>query len=170
MVYEPTETSPEVTTIAGFLAGYSGPTREAYTLDLRQSVRWCHEHRIRLFEVARTHIEIYARRLEDDSKAPATIGRRLSTLAVFPVRNRRGVLDHSPAVRVQRPKLDNESYTAGLDRNELGGFLVQAGLSGADIGDRGLERRHRTLVVHRGVRCSSVRPDVPVVVQRVSRV
>lgn len=168
MVYQPTETSPKVTTIAGFLAGYSGPTREAYTLDLRQFVRWCREHRIRLFEVARTYIEIYARRL-DDSKAPATIARRLSTLAVFPVRNPRGARPLAGGA-LQRPKLDYESHTAGLDRNELGGLLVPAGLLGADIGDRELERRHHTLVGHRGVRCSSVRPDVPVVVQRVSRV
>lgn len=35
VAYEPTETSTEVVTIAGFLAGYSGRTREAYTLDLR---------------------------------------------------------------------------------------------------------------------------------------
>jgi hypothetical protein len=27
--------------LAGFLAGYSGLTREAYTLDLRQYVAWC---------------------------------------------------------------------------------------------------------------------------------
>ena len=41
MLYEPIETSPEVTTAAGFLAGYSGRTREAYILDLRQFIRWC---------------------------------------------------------------------------------------------------------------------------------
>ena len=42
VLYEQTETSPEVVTIAGFLAGYSGRTREAYTLDLRQFLRWDH--------------------------------------------------------------------------------------------------------------------------------
>jgi hypothetical protein len=30
--------------LAGFLAGYSGLTRDAYTLDLRQCVAWCTEH------------------------------------------------------------------------------------------------------------------------------
>jgi hypothetical protein len=29
--------------LAGFLAGYSGLTRDAYTLDLRQYVAWCTE-------------------------------------------------------------------------------------------------------------------------------
>jgi hypothetical protein len=56
VLYEPTETSAEVVTVAGFLAGYSGRTREAYTLDLRQFIRWCDEHRLGLFDVTRTHI------------------------------------------------------------------------------------------------------------------
>ena len=47
--------SPEVTTAAGFLAGESGRTREAYTLDLRQFMRWCDQHCLGLFEVTRTH-------------------------------------------------------------------------------------------------------------------
>lgn len=36
VLYDPMDTSPEVRTVAGFLAGYSGRTREAYTLDVRQ--------------------------------------------------------------------------------------------------------------------------------------
>ena len=83
VLYEQTETSPEVVTIAGFLAGYSGRTREAYTLDLRQFLRWLDAHGLALFEVTRTHIEVYARQLEDEGKAPSTIGRRISTLAGF---------------------------------------------------------------------------------------
>lgn len=99
VVYEPTDTSPEVTTLAGFLAGYSGRTREAYALDLRQFVRWCQDRSLGLFEVTRTHIEVYARQLEDDGRAPATIGRRLSTLAGFyRYATEEGVIEHSPAV------------------------------------------------------------------------
>ena len=33
--------------LAGFLAGYSGLTRQAYGLDLRQYAAWCHLHRVR---------------------------------------------------------------------------------------------------------------------------
>jgi integrase/recombinase XerD len=76
VLYDPTDTSPEVRTLAGFLAGFSGRTREAYTLDLRQFYRWCDEHRLGLFDVTRTHIELYARELEELGRAPATIGRR----------------------------------------------------------------------------------------------
>ncbi|HSH59564.1 MAG TPA: hypothetical protein VK988_07970 [Acidimicrobiales bacterium] len=44
--------------MAGFLAGYSDRTREAYTLDLRTFYRWCDQHRLGLFEVTRTQIEL----------------------------------------------------------------------------------------------------------------
>lgn len=43
--------------LAGFLAGYSGLTREAYTLDLRQYVAWCTEHRVAVFGARRADIE-----------------------------------------------------------------------------------------------------------------
>ncbi len=54
VLYDPKETSAEVKAAAGFLAGYSGRTREAYTLDLRQFYGWCDKHHLRLFEVTRT--------------------------------------------------------------------------------------------------------------------
>jgi site-specific recombinase XerD len=172
VLYDPTETSAEVTAAAGFLAGFSGRTREAYTLDLRQFFAWCERHRLPLLEVGRTHIELYARELEDLGRAPATIGRRLSTLAGFyRYAAEEGFIEHSPAANVRRPRLDYESHAVGLDRNELGAFLVAAGLSsprdhalcsllalnglrisealGATIEQLGLERGHRTLVVHR---------------------
>jgi integrase/recombinase XerD len=37
----PVFTEPERLALAGFLAGYTGLTREAYTLDLRQYASWC---------------------------------------------------------------------------------------------------------------------------------
>jgi hypothetical protein len=50
--------------LAGFLAGYSGLTRDAYTLDLRQYVAWCTEHRLAVFGARRADIECFARHLE----------------------------------------------------------------------------------------------------------
>jgi site-specific recombinase XerD len=50
--------------LAGFLAGYSGMTREAYALDLRQFAAWCHRRQLRLFAVRRADIELFARELE----------------------------------------------------------------------------------------------------------
>ena len=51
----------ELRTLAGFLGGYSGLTRDAYALDLRQFAQWCHDRRIALFAVARADIEAFAR-------------------------------------------------------------------------------------------------------------
>jgi len=99
VLYDPRDTSPEVRTIAGFLAGYSGRTREAYSLDLRMFYRWSEEHQLALFEITRTHIELYARDLEAHGRAAATIGRRLSTLAgCYRYAAEEGVIEHSPAV------------------------------------------------------------------------
>ena len=39
---QPVFTSQERLALAGFLAGYTGLTREAYALDLRQYASWCH--------------------------------------------------------------------------------------------------------------------------------
>jgi hypothetical protein len=54
-------TREEELTIAGFLAGYGGLTREAYTLDLRQYVSWCTEHRVSVFGARRSDIESFGR-------------------------------------------------------------------------------------------------------------
>jgi hypothetical protein len=37
--------------LGGFLAGYRGLTREAYTLDLRQFTGWCRARSVPLFSV-----------------------------------------------------------------------------------------------------------------------
>lgn len=117
--------------------------------------------------MTRTHIELYVRELEELGRVPATIGRRRSTVAGFyRYAAEEGVIDHSPAVHVRRPKLDYESYAVGLDRNELGAFLVAAGLSSARdhalcslLALNGLARqsldRHATYIVATFVACAS---------------
>jgi site-specific recombinase XerD len=108
--------------------------------------------------------------LEERGLAPATISRRLSTLAGFyrfAVID--GILDRSPAEYVRRPKIDTESATLGLDRMELGAFIAQGAAAGrtehavacllgllglrvseacnVDIEDLSTERGHRTVTV-----------------------
>jgi len=103
------------------LAGYSGLTRQAYELDLRQYAGWCAQHQVRLFAARRADIECFARDLEALGRTRATITRRLCTVAGFyryAVED--DLLDHSPAAHVRRPRLDYESHATGLDRNELG--------------------------------------------------
>lgn len=158
--------------VAGFQAGYSGATLEAHRLDLRQWITWLDPAGLNVFDVERAHIELYARWCESDGKAPATIGRRLSTICGFyNYCSQERLIDSNPAAHVRRPKQNYESSTLGLDRNELGAFLVQAGLSGgrdhalacllalnglrisealgADIDNLDVNRGHRTLFIHR---------------------
>jgi site-specific recombinase XerD len=158
--------------LAGFLTGYSGLTRDAYTLDLRQYVAWCTEHHLAVFGARRADIECFARHLESLGRARATIARRLCTVACFyRYAEQEGLIAVSPAAHVRRLRLDHESHATGLDRNEVGAMLVAAGLVGArdhalisllalnglrvseaigaDIEDLGLERGHRTLTILR---------------------
>ncbi len=158
--------------LAGFLAGYSGLTREAYALDLRQYVSWCTERAVPLFGARRADIERFGRHLESLGRARATVARRLCTIACFyRYAEEEGLIATSPAVHVRRPRLDYESHATGLDRNEVGAMLVTAGLGtpgdhalvsllalnglrvseaiGADIEALGVERGHRTLTIVR---------------------
>jgi integrase/recombinase XerD len=80
---EPVFTEPERLALAGFLAGYTGLTREAYALDLRQYANWCQQRHLRLFQARRADIECFARDLEARGRARATITRRLCTIAGF---------------------------------------------------------------------------------------
>jgi site-specific recombinase XerD len=169
---EPVFTNTERLALAGFLAGYSGLTREAYALDLRQYASWCQLHHLRLFQARRADIECFARDLESRGRARATVTRRLSTIAGFyKYAVEEELLEHSPAAHVRRPRQDYESHATALDRNEIGALLVAAGLgaapdhalisllalnglrvseaTGADIQALGVERGHRTLVITR---------------------
>ena len=169
---EPLFTDGERVALAGFLAGYSGLTRDGYALDLRRYTSWCQQHGLRLFQARRADIECFGRDMESRGRARSTIARRLCTIAGFyRYAVEEELLEHSPAVHVRRPRLDYESHAIGLDRNEVGSLLVAAGLGaanehalisllainglrisealGADIDALGIERGHRTLTILR---------------------
>jgi integrase/recombinase XerD len=169
---QPAFTDPERLALAGYLAGYRGLTRDAYTLDLRQFSTWCRARSLALFAVRCADIEGFARDLETRGRARATVTRRLCTIAGFyRYAVEEELLKHSPAAHVRRPRVDYESHAVALDRNELGALLVAAGLglplehalisllalnglrvseaTGADIEHLGLERGHRTLTITR---------------------
>jgi integrase/recombinase XerD len=169
---QPAFSDAERLALAGFLAGYRGLTREAYALDLRQFTTWCRVRSLSLFAVRRADIEGFARDLETRGRAPATVTRRLCTIAGFyRYAVEEELLEHSPAAHVRRPRVDYESHAVALDRNRLGALLVAAGLgpppehalisllalnglrvseaTGADIEHLGLERGHRTLTITR---------------------
>jgi site-specific recombinase XerD len=169
---EPLFSDRERSALVGYLAGYSGLTRDAYSLDLRMFTAWCQHHDLHLFQARRADIECFGRDMEARGRARATIARRLCTISGFyRYAVEEELLEHSPAVHVRRPRLDYESHAIGLDRNEVGSLLVAAGLGatnehalisllainglrisealGADIEALGIERGHRTLTVLR---------------------
>jgi Phage integrase, N-terminal SAM-like domain len=80
---KPPFTEAELFALAGFLAGYSGRTFEAYALDLRKWCSWCLSLGVRLFEVRRAHIEAWGRSLEAAGRARSTVARRLCTVVCF---------------------------------------------------------------------------------------
>jgi integrase/recombinase XerD len=125
---EPAFSDQERLALAGFLARYSGMTREAYALDPRQFTAWCHTRHLLLFAVRRADIELFARELENAGRARATVTRRLYTIAgLYRYAVEENLLDHSPAAHVRRPRIDYESHATGLDRNEVGALLVSCG-------------------------------------------
>ena len=100
--------------IAGFLAGYSGTTLEAYRLDLRGWITWLDAAFLDPFVVERAHIELYARWCESEGKARSTIGRRLSTICGFyKYCAQERLIERDPSAHVRRPKQDYESSTLG---------------------------------------------------------
>jgi hypothetical protein len=82
-----------------------------------------------MFAVRHADIETFARELEARGRTRATVTRRLCTIAgLYKYAVEEKLLDHSPTAHVRRPRLDYESHATALDRNELGGILVAAGL------------------------------------------
>ena len=95
---QPVFSDAERLALAGFLAGYRGLTREAYSLDLRQFTTWCRVRSLNLFAVRRADIECFARELEARGRARATVTRRLCTIAGFyRYAVEEELLEHSPA-------------------------------------------------------------------------
>jgi Phage integrase, N-terminal SAM-like domain len=112
---QPAFTDAERLALAGFLAGYRGLTREAYTLDLRQFTTWCRARSLNLFAVRRAEIGSFARELEALGRARATVTRRLCTIAGFyKYAVEEDLLEHSPAAHVRRPRVDYESHAVAL--------------------------------------------------------
>lgn len=157
---------------AGFLASYSGTTRAGYQIDLKAWWAFCEEHRLPVLAAKRAHLELYVRAMEEKGYARSTIGRRLSTVAsYYKWCYVEELIERDPSAHVRRPKVSQESTTLGLDRQELGQFLVQAGMMGGrehalacllglnglrvseacntNIENISLERGHHTLIVDR---------------------
>jgi site-specific recombinase XerD len=152
------------------LSRYRGTSRQHTESDLRVFFEWCRERELPPLATQRHDLELYLRWLQDVRRfKPSTVSRRLSVVAGF---YRTcvidGVLEHSPADYVRRPRVPPESPTLGLTHLQFEAMLTAARVStnpydfalicllgllglrifeavGADIDDLGEEHGHRVL-------------------------
>lgn len=153
---------------AAFLLGYGPGTRASYGHDLRKWGAWLASHGLAPLDAHRAHVEMWARQMETEGLAPATIARRLSAIAGFyEYAVDEGLIVRSPVARVRRPRVSDESPRLGLDREQMAAFLAAAEEAGPrayalscllalnglrisetlalDVDDLGEERGHRTI-------------------------
>jgi site-specific recombinase XerD len=163
--------SPEAIA-ASFLAGYSAPTRRAYTTDLQAWAAYLASIGIEPLYVRRLHVDAFVRQGEEHGAAAATLARRLAAISGFyAYAVDVGAIDRSPVVRVRRPRVSEHSPRLGLDRDAVRALLAVASESsdrdhallcllalngarvsealGSDIADLAVERGHRTLRLRR---------------------
>jgi site-specific recombinase XerD len=116
-----------------FLARYRGDTLRAYRQDLQAFLHWCAERNLQPLQAQRPHLELYLRWMEQRGYAPATIGRRFTTVAGF---YRYATIDgHCPADpsrAVTRPKVSWEGQRRTvLHPLEFAALLTAARRDGA---------------------------------------
>ena len=165
--------SPELGHAAlAHLPRYRGVSRQHTESDLRVFFEWCPERQLPPLTAHRHDLELYLRWLQDVRRfEPSTVSRRLSVVAgFFRAIVLDGVLEHSPADYVRRPRVPPKSPTLGLTHLQFGAMLIAARQStstfdvalvyllgllglrifemvGADIDDLGEEHGHRVLRV-----------------------
>ena len=159
--------------VAAYLARFKGQSRVHSESDLRNFLTWCRARDLDPLAATRPHLELYIRWLQEVGHyKPSTVSRRLSIVSGF---YRTcvvdGVLQHSPAEYVRRPRVPAESPTLGLTHLQFEGMLSAArestnkfdfalvsmlgllGLrifeaTGTDIENLGEAHGHRVLRVH----------------------
>jgi site-specific recombinase XerD len=157
---------------AAFLAGYSTPTRRAYSTDLRAWGQHLGSLAVEPLCARRVHVDAFIRQGEERGIAPTTLARRVSAIAGFyEYAVDAGAIDRSPVSRVRRPRVADHSPRLGLDREAVRALLAAAVESGdrdhalvcllalngfrvsetlaSDIADLTTDRGHRTLTVRR---------------------
>jgi integrase/recombinase XerD len=180
---------------AGWLVGHPANTAKAYRRDLEGWAAWCARLGVHPLAAERHHVDAWVRYLTTEAQprtgrpaSAATVARKLSALAGFydyGVHDA-GVLTHSPAASVRRPKVSDESQAIGLTAEELRRLLAAAnahsrrsaalvsvltfcGLRisealGADLRDYGHDSGHRVLkVTRKGGKTARVALAPPVV-------
>lgn len=123
-------TTPAELAAAGYLARYSGGTRETYRVSLKILFDWCGGLGVDPLEgMRRPVVELFGRYLEEERRnSPATVAHHLSIIKGFySFAEIDGYIEKSPATHIRMPRVyRDESRTLGLDRMELGSLIQTA--------------------------------------------
>jgi integrase/recombinase XerD len=116
---------------AAYLARFKALSRTHAESDLRAFLAWCAERQLDPLAASRPQVELYVRWMQEVRRLkPSTTSRRMAIVAGF-YRTAviDGVLEHSPAEHVRRPRVPAESPTLGLTHLQLEALLTAARLS-----------------------------------------
>lgn len=113
--------TPEEFIASKFLLRHREPTRGGYQLSLRHWMTWCAQHQVPVLQATRTHIEAYARWLEEErGNKPSTVCGKLNAIVGFyKVARMDGDITHDPISYLKRPTFSKESTREGLTELEL---------------------------------------------------
>jgi len=146
--------------IAGWLLAFdSANTRLGYGRDLARWLDWCTTGQLDPLDVRRARVDAYARWRETQVRvlktgreiptSRASIARALAALSSFyGYALAEEAIVANPLALVRRPRLDDESPTLGLDRDEARAFLAAAAAAGAR------DQLLALLLLHNGLRVS----------------
>ena len=96
--------------------------------DLNSFLTWCRDRDVEALSATRTHLELYVRWMQETRHyLPSTVSRRVSVVCGF-YRTAviDGVLEHSPAEYLRRPRVPPESPTLGLGHLQFEAMLTSA--------------------------------------------
>jgi site-specific recombinase XerD len=151
-------------------------TRIAYEREATRWIRWCDEQGLNPFTLKFTHVNEFARQLEQLGRKPRSVARALSAISSwYDFLIKLEAIVANPAAHADRPRIDPlETTTIGFDAAEaralvhaargdqslddecavaLMMFLVQIGarvseVCGVDLADLGWDSGHRVVVLH----------------------
>jgi integrase/recombinase XerD len=151
----------------------SAHTRDAYRRDVTAWLAWCAQREVEPLRASFLDVNAYARGLEAQALAPATVARKLSGLSSwYDFLTKLRAIDANPVGGADRPPVNRDhSATVGLSPEEVDALLAAAEaetgpaavrhraavalladlglrvgeLVGLDVADVGVERGHRSV-------------------------